>query len=264
MRSLRLPASIGDDLRVAGRDFPDVVSISWCNLVKQTAYLRFGKRIFDAVFSFVGIVFLTPLFLLVALAVRATSRGPAFFRQWRTGQFERPFRIWKFRTMIAAPPQAGALLTAAGDPRITPLGKWLRKSKFDELPQLFNVLVGDMSLVGPRPEVPQYTARFSERQKRIFIAKPGITGPSANVYEEQLMASHPDKEQLYLTVIMPAKLEIDLAYCADIRFPEDLRLIFATFITVCASFLEMVHLLRGRTERSLAKPRKTAAPGPTS
>jgi len=127
------------------------------------------------------------------------------------------------------PSGSGALLTAEGDARITPFGKWLRKSKVDELPQLINVLLGDMSLVGPRPEVPRYSGEYTDRQKKILLVKPGITGPSANVYEEQLLGGHLDKETFYLTTILPAKLEIDIAYCQRVNFTEDVKLILQTF-----------------------------------
>lgn len=130
---------------------------------------------------------------------------------------------------------SGAALTSAGDPRITPLGRWLRKTKVDELPQLLNVLWGDMSLVGPRPEVPQYTAHYNERQKQVLRVKPGITGPAATTYidEEQLLAGQPDKETFYLRTILPTKLEYDIAYCERVCFREDLRLIWETFAKVC-------------------------------
>ena len=191
-------------------------------------YIRFGKRCFDAVVSFLGLFFLSPLLLLIAVAVRLTSSGPTLFSQSRTGRLEKPFRILKFRTMRIAPQHSGPLITAAGDPRITPLGCWLRKTKLDELPQLLNVLAGNMSLVGPRPEVPLYTSRYSERQKEVFSARPGITGPSIVFDEEALLAGRRDPEHFYLTSVLPAKLEVQRAYCANIRFSEDLRILFGT------------------------------------
>jgi lipopolysaccharide/colanic/teichoic acid biosynthesis glycosyltransferase len=164
----------------------------------------------------------------MALAVRMTSPGPAFFLQVRTGLHAKPFRILKFRTMKPRALENAPLLTASDDSRITGFGRWLRKTKIDELPQLINVLKGDMSFVGPRPEVPRYTSKYSESQARIFAARPGITGPSIILNEEQLMANQADKERFYLTVILPAKLEIDLAYCEHITFSQDLRYILLT------------------------------------
>jgi len=176
-----------------------------------------------------GLLILSPILALVAIAVRLTSPGPAIFRQQRTGQFEKPFFILKFRSMRAAPAGKGTLLTAAGDPRVTPLGHLLRKTKLDELPQLWNVLRGDMSLVGPRPEVPVYTALYNPRQKQVLAAKPGITGPSIVLGEEELLAAHADKDDFYLSTILPAKLEIDFAYCQKVEFLSDLKLLFLTF-----------------------------------
>lgn len=196
--------------------------------MKPTFYSRHAKRLFDAVLSAAGLVLLSPLLLLVAIAVRLTSSGPALFSQTRTGLSEKPFPILKFRSMQIASAGAAALLTAAGDSRITPLGRWLRKTKIDELPQLFNVLAGHMSLVGPRPEVPRYTARYTPAQKKVFAARPGITGPSIILNEEELMAAHPDTEAFYLSTILPAKLAVDLSYCARIRFREDLRILLVT------------------------------------
>lgn len=206
--------------------------------MKETFYFRIGKRWFDAIAAFAALVLLSPLFLLAAMAIKLTSRGPVFFRQVRVGRSEKPFRIFKFRTMTGQSQGRGALLTAAGDPRITVLGRWLRKTKVDELPQLINVVLGDMSLVGPRPEVPVYAARYTRRQRQILRVKPGITGPAANNYidEEQLLACQPDKEAFYLASILPAKLEHDIGYSESVAFRGDLLIIFQTLAKVCGRF----------------------------
>jgi len=211
--------------------------------MNHTLYTSVGKRALDVTLALPGLIVLSPLFLIAGAAVRITSRGPAFFRQVRVGQHEKPFRIFKFRTMYQRSERIGreTYLTAAGDPRITPIGRWLRKTKVDELPQLINVLLGDMSMVGPRPEVSAYTDTYNERQRAIFAAKPGVTGPSANVHEEELIASHPDKDNFYLTAVMPAKLEIDIAYCENIHFAGDVRQIMKTAATV---FLRIVDTSR--------------------
>jgi lipopolysaccharide/colanic/teichoic acid biosynthesis glycosyltransferase len=208
--------------------------------VSETLYFTFGKRWFDATVARVALIVLSPLFLATAIAIKLTSRGPVFFRQVRVAQFERLFRIFKFRTMTGANQGKASLLTAAGDPRITALGGWLRRTKIDELPQLINVLWGDMSLVGPRPEVPEYAARYTDRQREVLRVKPGITGPAANNYinEEQLLAGQPDKEAFYLRTILPAKLEHDIAYCERVQFRRDLLLILETFAKICHRFVE--------------------------
>lgn len=218
--------------------------------MKPTFYTRFGKRWFDALASFVGLLLLSPVLLLVAVAVRLSSPGPALFSQTRSGQFDRRFRILKFRTMSLAPNGSGSLLTAAGDARITPLGRWLRKTKIDELPQLFNVLVGQMSLVGPRPEVPLYTAKYSDQQKRVLLVRPGITSPKINFEEEEVLADCQDKESFYLTTILPAKLESDLAYCDQIGFFEDQRIIFETLAHIFRRILKPAGSLPGCSEPS--------------
>lgn len=211
-------------------DFEHSESSAHESSVNGSFYLRFGKRALDLVFAGLGLLALTPVFLLVGLLVRLTSSGPAFFRQKRTGRYGHAFYIWKFRTMYQDPRGQGPLLTATDDARITPVGRWLRKTKCDELPQLLNVLKGEMSLVGPRPEVPRYTNQYNPRQRGVLSVRPGITGPTANLYisEEDLLASRPDKEAFYLSVLLPAKLESDLAYCRAIAFNRDLKLIANT------------------------------------
>lgn len=195
-------------------------------------YSCFGKRWLDFAISLLGLTILSPFLGIVALAVRFSSSGPALFAQERVGLFGNSFRILKFRTMCVSSEASQDLLTTAGDRRVTPLGKWLRSTKIDELPQLFNVLRGDMSLVGPRPEVPLYTSRYTKDQQRVFVVRPGITGPSIIINEEELMARSDSKEVFYLAKVLPAKLAIDIGYCESVSFAEDLRLIFLTLFHI--------------------------------
>jgi lipopolysaccharide/colanic/teichoic acid biosynthesis glycosyltransferase len=197
-------------------------------LKRLSFYLRFGKRAFDLTASAVGILLLLPILAAIGLAVRLTSRGPVLFRQIRVGQFGKPFELLKFRSMRVGS-EKGSQLTAVGDPRITPLGVWLRRTKVDELPQLWNVVRGDMSIVGPRPEVPRFVAQYSDRQRSVLNARPGITGPKINVFEEELLARQVDKQQFYLNTLLPAKLETDLAYVSEICFFTDLDVLLQTF-----------------------------------
>ncbi len=182
----------------------------------MTFYTKAGKRWLDLALASTGVVVLSPVLLSAALAVRLTSAGPIFFRQVRVGLDGRPFRIFKFRTMYVDRSSADSLLTASGDSRITSVGRFLRSAKIDELSQLFNVLAGDMSLVGPRPEVPKYVAVYTEEQQRVLSVKPGVTGPAANMLEEELLAGQTDTEQFYLTTVLPAKLRIDCDYCENV------------------------------------------------
>ncbi len=197
---------------------------------RSTLYSRLGKRVLDVVFALAGLAITSPLLLLCAVAIRIDSRGPIFFRQRRVGQQGRFFQIIKLRTMVDQADRNGLKLTASGDSRITPVGKWLRRTKMDEIPQLLNVLRGEMSLVGPRPEVPEYVAAYNNNQRRIFELKPGITGPAsvAFVDEETLLAGQPDKHSFYLQTLMPRKLELDLAYCEKVSFIADIKLILGT------------------------------------
>jgi lipopolysaccharide/colanic/teichoic acid biosynthesis glycosyltransferase len=197
----------------------------------RTFYFRAGKRALDCAGSLAGLILLSPLTFAVALLIKLTSPGPAFFRQVRVGRFGRPFRIVKFRSMVENADCGGPAITASGDSRITAVGRWMRKTKIDEIPQLWNVLTGDMSLVGPRPEVPDYAAMYTDAQRRVLFVKPGITGPSANafVYEEEILARQMEVGNFYVAEILPKKLELDLRYCDNIRLGSDIKIILATF-----------------------------------
>jgi len=195
-----------------------------------TFYGRRGKRIFDIVAATFGLAATSPLFLFCSIAVRIGSSGSIFFLQRRVGQRGKPFNIIKFRTMVHRAEQSGLRITAEGDPRVTAPGKWLRKLKLDELPQLLNVLKGDMSFVGPRGEVPEYVAGYDLDQLKVLEVKPGITGPASLAYidEASILARQSDKESFYIHTLLPRKLMLDLAYCRRITFRDDLKLIVAT------------------------------------
>ena len=185
------------------------------------------RRVLDVIASAAGLLILSPLFAALALAVKLSSRGPVLHRGERVGRGGRPFFLFKFRSMRVG--ESGPAITRAGDPRVTAVGRVLRKSKLDELPQLINVLRGDMSLVGPRPEAPRYVALYDDAQRRILAARPGLTSPASLEYraeEEQLVGD--DWERLYVETIMPAKLRIDLDYLGRRTLASDLRVIAAT------------------------------------
>ena len=190
-----------------------------------------AKRAVDLVASLAGSLVLLPLMAVVAMVVKRDG-GPVFFRQQRVGRHGRPFGMWKFRTMVVNADKVGPLLTAAGDPRITPVGRWLRRTKLDELPQLFNVIVGDMSLVGPRPEVARYTARYTPEQRAVLDLMPGITDPGTLHYvdEQELLAEAADPERLYVERIMPDKIARNLAYAARATVFTDLAVIVRTVL----------------------------------
>jgi lipopolysaccharide/colanic/teichoic acid biosynthesis glycosyltransferase len=198
--------------------------------MNKTFYLSWGKRALDIAMSFLGLVLLLPLLLLVAFVVKFSDSGPALFRQTRVGQGGRLFTIFKFRTMVDGNGNPGLQVTRGGDPRITRIGALLRKTKIDELPQLLNVLRGEMSLVGPRPEVERYTATYSEEHKAVLKQKPGITSPSscASILEEELLRNQADPETFYIEAVLPAKLEADFCYCRNVSLRGDINILLQT------------------------------------
>ncbi len=188
------------------------------------------KRLFDIVFSLVALLLLLPLLLAFALAIALSSPGGAFFRQVRVGKGGREFRLLKFRSMRPGSEAQGQLTIGGRDPRITGVGYFLRKTKLDELPQLWNVLIGDMSVVGPRPEVPRYIALYSPEQRVVLSVRPGITGMASMDYvdENEMLAKATDPERAYIEVVMPAKIALDLRYVRERSMALDLRIIAAT------------------------------------
>jgi lipopolysaccharide/colanic/teichoic acid biosynthesis glycosyltransferase len=193
-----------------------------------------ARRVFDVAVAGVALAAVLLPMAVIALAIRLGSRGPAFFRQERVGLNGRRFRIWKLRTMVSDAPAGGSLVTAAGDARITPLGRVLRRWKVDELPQLINVLTGEMSLVGPRPEVARYVALYSDEQRRVLSVPPGMTDPASLEYadEEQRLEGTDDIETVYVREVMPRKLELNLRYIDERTFGGDLKLILRTIARI--------------------------------
>ena len=189
------------------------------------------KRLFDIVASGLGLLLLSPLFLLVAIWIKLDSPGPVFYRQVRVGRYNRDFRIFKFRSMRVGADK-GSLVTIGGrDPRVTRSGYFIRKFKIDELPQLINVFIGDMSLVGPRPEVRHYVDYWTKEQLRVLDVRPGITDPASIKFrnENELLEKAEDAEKYYIEVIMQEKIQLYLEYVEKHSFFYDLGLIFKTF-----------------------------------
>ena len=192
------------------------------------------KRLFDIVASGCGLLALSPLFLIVALWVKLDSKGPVFYRQLRVGRHNKDFRIFKFRSMRVGADK-GSLVTIGGrDPRVTRSGYFIRKYKLDELPQLINVFVGDMSLVGPRPEVRHYVNYWTPEQMRVLDVRPGITDPASIRYcnENELLEKADDPESFYINVIMQDKIGLYLDYVDNNGFWRDLQLIFSTVFAI--------------------------------
>lgn len=189
-----------------------------------------GKRIFDLLVSVIMSVILLPLLMVLALGVKFSSKGPVFYMQERIGKNLQPFRIFKFRTMFVDADKKGLLTVGGRDPRVTSFGYFLRKYKLDELPQLFNVVFGEMSLVGPRPEVKRYVDMYSKEQLKVLEVKPGITDYASIEYsnENEILGKAADPEKMYIDEIMPAKLKLNLKYVKEQSFLVDLKIIFST------------------------------------
>ncbi|MBL0329968.1 MAG: sugar transferase [Bacteroidetes bacterium] len=193
-----------------------------------------GKRLFDIFFSLIGLIILIIPFLIIALLVAFDSKGGVFYKQIRVGKNGVDFKLLKFRTMQTNADKAGLLTVGGRDNRITKIGYGLRKYKIDELPQLINVLLGDMSLVGPRPEVRKYVDLYTNEQQRVLSVKPGITDYASIEYsnENELLGQSENPEQIYIHEIMPAKLKLNLKYISEQGVGTDLKIIFKTIAKI--------------------------------
>jgi lipopolysaccharide/colanic/teichoic acid biosynthesis glycosyltransferase len=203
-------------------------SSAWCNSQR--------KRVLDIAFASLALVVAAPLMLLIAIAIRATSHGPVLFRQWRSGLNGQPFQLLKFRTMQMMAAESGPGITRAGDVRITRVGQWLRKWKLDELPQLINVLRGEMSMVGPRPDLERYWRQTSDLEREVLSTKPGMTGAASLVFrnEEELLAGVPESELafFYLHRLLPRKAHLDREYAAQSTFWSDCSILMKTIFRI--------------------------------
>lgn len=188
------------------------------------------KRLFDIAFSLVSIILLIPVWIVVSLMIVIDSRGGIFFRQLRVGRNRKPFTILKFRTMYVRKNDDRQITVGKRDPRVTSTGQLLRRTKLDELPQLFNILAGDMSFVGPRPEVPKYVDRYNEEQLKTLNVRPGLVDYASLEYfdESEILGRADDPEREYIEVVMPAKLALSLKYMENRSFSEDLKILFRT------------------------------------
>jgi len=195
--------------------------------MQNSLYKKFGKRVFDLIFSFLGLMLLSPIFIIMALLIKLTSNGNIFYIQSRIGENFKPFKLYKFRSMKEG---NGLKITSKDDPRITFIGKFIRRTKIDELPQLINVIKGEMSLVGPRPEVEKYVYLQEEAYKKILNIKPGITDLAAIEFrdEEELLSQYENKEAAYIKKIQPKKIKLYNEYLRIISLKEDIKIILQT------------------------------------
>ena len=202
--------------------------------VSKYFYARFGKRAFDVCAVLASTFIIIPLICIVSICIALTSRGPIFFAQERMGRNFSRFKLLKFRTMVVAAATMGPLVTKGNDPRITKIGHFLRKSKLDEIPQLLNVLKGDMSIVGPRPEVEKYAVLFREKYESVLSIRPGITDYATMKYrdEQEVLNQFADTEDGYTKEVLPAKIALYEKYLLEMSFATDLKIIFKTILRI--------------------------------
>jgi lipopolysaccharide/colanic/teichoic acid biosynthesis glycosyltransferase len=188
------------------------------------------KRTFDIVASLILLIVVAPLFVVIAVLIKVTMPGPVFYKGTRIGRFGRPFRMWKFRSMVVDADRLGASSTAGDDPRLTAFGSWMRRYKIDELPQLVNVLLGDMSLVGPRPQVEWAVARYSEEERLVLSVRPGVTDLASLRFanEAEILQGSTDPDRDYLERIHPEKMRLALQYVRTRSFAGDLAILART------------------------------------
>lgn len=220
------------------QDLPDYMqnpeTEAWlARLQKRKAALA-AKRVFDVAASLVILTVTSPFFLLLALAVKLDSRGPVFYRQVRVGRYGRDFRIFKFRTMVQNADKIGLSLTVGDDPRITRVGRFIRRCRLDEFSQLLNVLGGSMSLVGPRPEVRRYVNAYAPEYMATLLVRPGITAPSSIAFkdEDKLLEASSDPEKAYVEQVLPPKMKLNLEYLKNISLWGDIKILFQTAAAV--------------------------------
>lgn len=188
-----------------------------------------AKRVFDIVVSLFALTVTSPVLALVAVVIKVDGPGPVIYRGVRVGRGGAPFRLYKFRTMVPDADQIGPAVTGAADPRVTRIGRWLRRLKLDELPQFANVLAGDMSVVGPRPEHPSFVAHYTVEQRALLTVRPGITSPATLEYADEEARLGDEGADLYLSGVLPAKLAIDLEYVRTASILTDLKIVARTF-----------------------------------
>lgn len=204
------------------------------DILKKKQVSLFFKRVFDIVVSFLMLIILSPLFLILAVAIKLDSHGPVFYRQVRVTQYNKKFRIFKFRSMIQDADK-GSLVTIDGDLRVTRVGKFVRKYRLDEVSQLINVLIGDMSFAGTRPEVPKYTERYTPEMMATLLLPAGVTSLASILYKDEakLLDAAADTDKVYIEKILPAKMYYNLKSMENFSFWGDIRIMFMTVFAVC-------------------------------
>jgi len=196
-------------------------------------FYKFFKRLFDIIFSFIGLLFMSPFLFVIIVITKITNKGPVFYRGIRSGKFNKPFKIFKFRTMIKNAEKKGGPSTALNDPRLTKIGKKLRKYKIDELPQLMNILLGQMSFVGPRPQVEKYTKLYNDKEKTILYVRPGLTDyASIEFINLDKILGDKDVDNKYMKEVEPRKNQLRIKYVEDQTLWIDIKILLKTFLNL--------------------------------
>lgn len=192
------------------------------------------KRLFDILVSFVMLVIISPIFLVISILIKLDSKGPVFFRQERVTQYGRKFRIFKFRTMVSNAEQLGSQVTVSGDSRVTRIGSKLRNTRIDEIPQLINILIGDMTFVGTRPEVTKYVQEYTDEMRATLLMPAGVTSLASIEFkdENKLLSESEDVDKIYIEKVLPQKMKYNLEYIENFNFAEDIALMLKTVIAV--------------------------------
>ena len=208
------------------------------DLLKKKRVSLFFKRLFDIVVSLIMLIILSPILIILAILIKIDSKGPVFYRQSRVTKYNKDFRIFKFRTMRQDADKIGPLITVGEDKRITRVGKFIRKGRIDELPQLINVLIGDMTFVGTRPEVRRYVDKYTDEMKATLLLKAGITSPASIMYhnEDEIMEKYTSEgesvDDVYLKRVLPDKMKYNLMYLKEFNFFRDIKIMIDTFLVV--------------------------------
>lgn len=208
------------------------------DLLKRKRVSLFFKRLFDIIVSLIMLIILSPILIILAILIKIDSKGPVFYRQLRVTKYNRDFRIFKFRTMRQDADKMGPLITVGEDKRITRVGRLIRKGRIDELPQLINVLIGDMTFVGTRPEVRRYVDKYTDEMKATLLLKAGITSPASIMYhnEDEIMEKYTSKgesvDDVYLKRVLPDKMKYNLMYLKEFNFFRDIKIMIDTFLVV--------------------------------
>ena len=206
----------------------------YIDILAKKKFSLFGKRLFEVIIASLVLIIVLPVFALIAIAIKLDSKGAVFYRQVRVARYNKDFRIFKFRTMVSDADKKGSQITVGGDSRITRVGKFLRITRLDEFPQMMNILIGDMSLVGPRPEVRRYVEHYTPEQMATLLIRPGVTGTASIVFKDEndMLTASENPETTYIEEILPIKMGINLQYVKELSFFGDIWIVLKTIACV--------------------------------